>query len=38
MLTLAEGEPRNRVSLDTAVTTMAQVGADMHAKYKETSL
>lgn len=38
VLTLAEGEPRNRVTLDAAVKTMAQVGADMHAKYKETSI
>ena len=37
-LTLQEGHHPHVVSFDTAVTTMRRVGADMHDKYKETSL
>ena len=31
------GDGTHRVSLDQVVATMYQTGADMHAKYKETS-
>ncbi|BBY65881.1 L-serine dehydratase [Mycolicibacterium helvum] len=37
-LTLSEGHHTHLVSFDTAVETMRRVGADMHDKYKETSL
>ena len=37
-LTLHEGHHPHIVSFDTAITTMRRVGADMHNKYKETSL
>lgn len=37
-LTLQEGNQPHLVSFDTAVETMRRVGADMHDKYKETSL
>jgi L-serine dehydratase len=32
------GNGRHRVSLDSVIATMRQTGADMHSKYKETSL
>lgn len=32
------GDGRHTVSLDAAIETMRQTGADMHSKYKETSL
>lgn len=32
------GDGRHQVSLDVAIETMRQTGADMHAKYKETSI
>lgn len=32
------GDGRHQVSLDVAVETMRQTGADMHTKYKETSI
>ena len=32
------GDGRHRVSLDSAIKTMRQTGADMQSKYKETSL
>lgn len=32
------GDGTHRVTLDEAIRTMRQTGADMHAKYKETSL
>ncbi len=32
------GDGRHRVSLDSAIATMRQTGADMQSKYKETSL
>ncbi len=38
ILTLREGISEHHVSLDTVIRTMARVGADMHDKYKETSL
>jgi L-serine dehydratase len=31
------GDGSHYVSLDQVITTMRQTGADMHAKYKETS-
>ena len=31
------GDGRHKVSLDSVIATMRQTGADMHAKYKETS-
>lgn len=37
-LTLQEGDHAHLISFDTAVKTMRDVGADMHEKYKETSL
>ncbi|NDK88603.1 L-serine ammonia-lyase [Gordonia desulfuricans] len=37
-LSLYEGPRHHHVSLDTAIRTMAQVGEDMHSKYKETAL
>ncbi|MGC0366606.1 L-serine dehydratase [Rhodococcus sp. 27YEA15] len=36
-LTLNEADQPHHVSLDTAVRTLRDVGADMHDKYKETS-
>jgi L-serine dehydratase len=32
------GNGQHRVSLDQVIRTMRQTGADMHTKYKETSL
>jgi L-serine dehydratase len=32
------GDGQHLVSLDKVIQTMKQTGADMHAKYKETSL
>ena len=32
------GDGRHQVPLDVAIETMRQTGADMHAKYKETSI
>ena len=32
------GDGRHKVSLDSVILTMRQTGADMHTKYKETSL
>jgi L-serine dehydratase len=37
MIATNEIESRHRVDLDTTITTMAQTGKDMGAKYKETS-
>ncbi len=37
-LTLQEDDHAHLVSFDAAVKTMRDVGADMHEKYKETSL
>jgi L-serine dehydratase len=37
MIASNEIETRHRVDLDTTITTLAQTGKDMGAKYKETS-